>query len=233
VLRYRRVGARGYTGPVDLELRHAVVDGPDGLDACEVPTSRTEALTLRARHDNRFWCTTQAGGCGGRLELAAGEIVAPYFRHEAGVRHCPLMRGDRSPADAYFHLAYQRALARWLRAQGYTPSIEHRFADGGGRADLHVSVESIRHSIEVQLSSISVTAWRERTARYADHVDQVTWLHGPQCESTLTADLLANTVWVGPASGGRWSQRVSSPRRLCRSTGCRRPRPMGAPRRRR
>ena len=60
----------------------AVIDGPDGTDVLEAPYFRDEALDVKLRHANRFWCTTQAGGCGKEMELAAGRVVKPYFPHE-------------------------------------------------------------------------------------------------------------------------------------------------------
>lgn len=173
-----------------LDLRHAVIDGPDGTDACVLPPVTALARALREQHGNAFWCARRAGGCGGRLELAAGPVRPPYFRHKAGEESCPMLTGPRTPADAYYHLAYQRALDAWLRGQGLAPSIEHTFSDGGGRADLHVVVEGRSHSLEVQLSRINSPEWRERDERYRRHVDHVTWLHGPGAQPSLTADFL-------------------------------------------
>jgi len=173
-----------------IDVRHAVLDGPDGLDVREAPALREEALRLR--HDNVFWCTTQAGGCGKRLRLHAGHQVIPYFQHVDRGAGCALQSGSRETVDAYFHISYQKALAAWLVDQGYTPRIEHTFPEHGGRADLHVTVEGVAHSIEVQLSRIPGGTWTVRTARYLAHVDRVTWLHGPTCDGTLAADRMGN-----------------------------------------
>jgi hypothetical protein len=167
------------------KLVHAVVDGPDGTDAVELSPVRAEALALKKLHEESFWCSTQAGGCGGALVLAAGQIRVPYFRHRGGV-DCALGGDSARAARSYEHLRYQRALLAWLEAQGLSATIEHDLGPDG-RADLHVIVGARRHSIEVQLSPIGVNDWRRRDNGYHRQVDQVTWLYGPAAESAAAA----------------------------------------------
>lgn len=182
---------------MSIDLRHAVVDGSDGTDVRPAPDEREDALRLRATE--KFWCAIKAGGCGGSLRLHAGEKVRPYYQH-ADASSCALQRGQRETSEAYYDLAYQRALAAWLAAQGYHARIEHTFPDGGGRADLHVDVDGVTHSIEVQLSTIGIERWKERTARYAGHVDQITWLHGPLCTTTGSEDRILNGISLARSS---------------------------------
>jgi hypothetical protein len=127
------------------ELAHAVVDGPDGTQAVELSPVRDEALALKVLHEGSFWCSTQAGGCGGALVLAAGRIRVPYFRHVSGV-DCALGGDSARAARSYEHLRYQRALLAWLEAQGLSATMEHHLGPDG-RADLHVIVGCRRHTI--------------------------------------------------------------------------------------
>ncbi|QCB92630.1 competence protein CoiA family protein [Cellulomonas shaoxiangyii] len=165
------------------ELRHAVTDGADGTAHVVAPAEREDALRLRI--DHQFWCTTQAGGCGQQLELPAGPVRGPYFRHKRGASPCALLSSGRDVGGAYAHLAYQRELMAWLQGQGYVPTIEHTL-DGAGRADLHVVVNGVEHTLEVQLTDLGSTAWRDRDDRYRGAVDQVTWLFGPAADGAAS-----------------------------------------------
>ncbi|MDP9394140.1 MAG: hypothetical protein M3Q27_07740 [Actinomycetota bacterium] len=157
-------------------LAHAVVDGPHGFAAVDVPENPSEARALRRQWANTFWCSTLAGGCGEKLTLAAGDVRRPYLRHGPNPT-CQLAKNPSRATTAYEHLHYQRELAAWLGRQGLSAQIEHRFG-AEGRADLHVMVEGVAQSIEVQLSRISDEEVRRRDALYRRHVAQVTWLFG-------------------------------------------------------
>lgn len=166
------------------DLRHAVSDGPAGTATAVAPPAHDAAARLKAAH-RTFWCTTQADGCGGILDLHVGKVRIPHFQHRRDASACTL--SGRDAAASYAHLAYQRELASWLASQGYVASMEHRFNDAG-RADLHVVVDGVAHTLEVQLTDIGVHAWQDRDARYRAHVDQVTWLHGPSSTTAATTD---------------------------------------------
>ncbi|WP_344145837.1 competence protein CoiA family protein [Nocardioides koreensis] len=168
------------------ELAHAVVDGPDGTHAVELSPVRAEALRLKLLHEESFWCSRQAGGCGGALVLAAGPIRVPYFRHHSGA-DCALAGDSARAARSYEHLHYQRALLAWLEAQGLSATTEHHLGPDG-RADLHVIVHSRRHTIEVQLSPLGINEWRRRDEGYHRQVDHVTWLHGAGAETAAAAE---------------------------------------------
>lgn len=168
------------------ELAHAVIDGPDGIHAVELSPLRAEALRLK---ENSFWCSRQAGGCGGVLVLAAGPIRVPYFRHLSSGA-CALAGDNARAARSYEHLRYQRALLAWLEAQNLSATMEHHLGPDG-RADLHVLVCSRSHTIEVQLSPIGTKDWRRRDDGYRRQVDQVTWLYGPGAETAAAAEQAA------------------------------------------
>ena len=172
------------------DLRHAVIDGPSGTTDVVAPPSHPAAGRLKVQHPS-FWCTTQAGGCGGILDLHVGTVRIPHFQHRRDASGCALTHRDAG--GAYAHLAYQRELATWLDAQGYTATIEHRF-DDAGRADLHVVVEGVAHTLEVQLTDLGVHVWKDRDERYRSHVDQVTWLHGPNASRTALTDRVLRDV---------------------------------------
>lgn len=166
------------------DLRHAVTDGPTGTANVFAPPGHDAAARLKSAH-RTFWCTTQAGGCGGILDLHVGTVRIPHFQHRRDASACALTTRDAGPA--YAHLAYQRELAAWLAEQGYAATIEHRFNDAG-RADLHVLVEGVAHTLEVQLTDLGAHAWKDRDARYRAQVDHVTWLHGPASTTTATTE---------------------------------------------
>lgn len=164
----------------------AVADGPDGGNVIELVDDRDQALRVRAQHHGEFWCSTQASGCGGRLVLAAGEKVRPYFRHLPGEgTSCALAHDPQRAERSYAHLRYQLALSAWLRDQGLEPVIEKTLG-ADGRADLHVRVEGVEHTIEVQLSPLSISTWRERNERYSRSGRHVTWLFGPLAQTART-----------------------------------------------
>lgn len=168
------------------QLAHAVVDGPDGTHAVELSPIRAEALRLKTLHEESFWCTTQAGGCGGALVLAAGPVRIPYFRHHSNAA-CALAGDNVRAARSYEHLYYQRALLAWLEAQGLSATTEHHLGPDG-RADLHVIVQSRRHTIEVQLSPLAVNEWRRRDEGYRRQVDHVTWLYGARADTAAAVE---------------------------------------------
>jgi hypothetical protein len=76
-----------------------------------------------------------------------------------------------------------------------------------GRTDLHVVVNEVSHSVEVQLSPIGTEQWRHRDARYRRHADHVTWLYGPSAEAAAAAELALRNVSLalrkGPQIGVR------------------------------
>ncbi len=157
-------------------LMQAVVDAPDGFAVIDAPSDPRLARELRRRWGNEFWCTTLASGCGGPLRLAAGDVRRPYFRHRPKAT-CRLAQNPSRAPRAYEHLHYQRELVTWLERQGLRADIEHRFG-AEGRADLHVEVDGVGQSIEIQLSRISDEEVRERDDVYRRHVSHVTWLFG-------------------------------------------------------
>jgi competence CoiA-like predicted nuclease len=169
------------------DLLLAVSDGPAGADRVDMPADRHEAIRLRERHSNRFWCSTEASGCGGGLMIAAGPVLRPHFRHRRDAR-CSFIGSESKAGPAYEHLRYQRALLRWLESQGHLPVLEKTLGPDG-RTDLHVVVDAVRHSIEVQLSPLPANAWRERDAKYRRHHDHVTWLYGPSAEAAGATEL--------------------------------------------
>ena len=173
-------------------MRHACTDGPSGILIEEAPEAREEALALKQRHADAFWCSLEAGGCGQKVELTAGQVRIPYFRHLPGHSACAVGSSGNSTGDAYAHLVYQVALSRWLLEQDYSPVLEQTFPDDGGRADLHVEVDGARHSVEVQLSPLTEVDWQERTAKYAQHVNATTWMFGPDRSTEARRALLAD-----------------------------------------
>ncbi|WP_309133472.1 competence protein CoiA family protein [Cellulomonas sp.] len=208
------------------DLRHAVTDGPTGTAGVVAPPAHDAAARLRAEH-RMFWCTTQAGGCGGVLDLHVGKVRIPHFQHRRDASACALTTRDAGPS--YAHLAYQRELAAWLAGQGYEATIEHRF-DDAGRADLHVLVEGVAHTLEVQLTDIGAHTWKDRDARYRAQVDRVTWLHGPASRTTATTERVERDyalrigrdadsgVRVGVDTIGDDGATVWAPLRECRIT---------------
>ncbi len=187
------------------DLVWASIDGPHGVRAVTLPAERWGALALKDHHRGEFWCTTEAGGCGGRLIANAGEIRRPYFRHHAGAPCQYLSRPD-SAGPAYEHLQYQRHFQRWLVDQGLNATLE-KVLGADGRTDLHVHVERVSHSLEIQLSPMPTQAWHEREGRYRRHVHHVTWFYGPGAESASAMEVsrsgVAFDLRPGPEIGVR------------------------------
>jgi len=166
---------------VSSTLLWAVTDGPAGTKAVALLEDRLDARTLELYHGGEFWCSREAGGCGGRLVVHAGDKVRPYFRHHGNAR-CAFLSEEADAGPAYEHLRYQRALTAWLTGQGYRPRVTKVPGQDGG-AGLHVVVLEISHALEVQLSPLPDTSWRERDDRYRRHLQHVTWLYGPGAEA--------------------------------------------------
>lgn len=209
-------------GKHDVKLSVAVSDGPQGTDVVLAPSERHEALELRQKHANKFWCSDQARGCGSRLTLTAGAILRPHFRHLRSDVACQHRLHPQAAERSYEHLHYQHALKAWLGSQGFEACMEHTF-DEGGRADLHVIVEGLSHSIEVQLSPIGDETWGRRDEMYRQSVNHVTWLYGPNAESAAAREqalrgwslLIAEGVQLGVR--GHTTQK-SSPLDQCQMT---------------
>jgi hypothetical protein len=174
-------------------LRHAVTDGPDGSAAVALPSIRAAALRMKAFYGRGFWCSSAIGGCGAMLIVAAGKMRVPHFRHKPGERgECALELDPRRADAIYRHLALQRALVEWINAQGHDAQIEYPVA--GGRADVHVVIDSRRHSLEVQLSPITGAEWKRRDNLYRNQIEDVTWLFGDALDTRATEDLLRHDV---------------------------------------
>ncbi|PWW23917.1 hypothetical protein JD79_03094 [Geodermatophilus normandii] len=124
-----------------------------------------------------FWCAREAGGCGGRLEIASGPL--PSFRH-VGPASCAHARRGSAAAGAYDPLRYRRPLTAWLTGQGHRPRVVRR-PEPDGRPGLHVAVAGVG-VLEVQLAPLTDTAWRERDDRLRRETPAVTWLYGPGAE---------------------------------------------------
>jgi hypothetical protein len=165
---------------VDGELRWAVTDGPDGTHAVVLPDDRRGALALVAHYRGRFWCSTQAGGCGARL--LAG---ARGFRHSATDSWCRFAHGDAGPA--YEHLRYEPALGAWLAAGRHQPRLR-KLAGPTGAIDLEVAVADVDVLLVLQLSPLSDAAWRERDDAHRRQHRYVVWFYGPDAEGTAATE---------------------------------------------
>ncbi|SDN80244.1 hypothetical protein [Geodermatophilus sp. DSM 45219] len=159
------------------ELRWAVTDGPAGTSPVVLPEEAAAARALGSHHGSGFWCSREAGGCGGRLAL---DGARPRFRHGGDAR-CRFTGRGSDAAPAYEHLRYQRAVAAWLTGQGHRPRME-KVPDAGCRTGLHVAVDEVGQAVEVQLSALPDTSWRARDDRLRQRFRHVTWLYGPAAE---------------------------------------------------
>ncbi len=172
---------------MSIELRWAVTDGPAGTAAVALPEDGTAARVLGRRPGSDFWCSREAGGCGGRLVLEARAGARPHFRH-TGDAHCAFTASDAGPA--YDSLRHRRALGAWLAAQGLRP----RFEEVPGRGGLHAVVPEVGCAVVVQLAPLGDTAWRERDDRSRRRVRHVTWLYGPAAETAGDTELAVRGV---------------------------------------
>jgi hypothetical protein len=172
---------------VAIELRWAVTDGPAGTAAVALPQDGTVARVLGLRPGSDFWCSREAGGCGGRLVLEARDGARPHFRHTGDVP-CAFTASDAGPA--YESLRHRRALGAWLAAQGLRP----RFEEVPGSGGLLVVVPEVGSAVVVQLAPVGDTAWRERDDRCRRRVRHVTWLYGPAAEAAGDTELAVRGV---------------------------------------
>ncbi len=181
---------RGRAALSGNKLAYAVVDGPDGAHVVVLPAGRSGALQIKDQYRETFWCSTQAGGCGARLIVAAGPVLRPHYRHKDGMDGCALAEDGARAERAYEPLRYQRALLAWLADQGLHATIE-KVLGADSRADLHVVVDGRSQTLEVQLSPIAGNAWRDRDEKYRSHVDHVTWLYGSGAEAAAATEQAA------------------------------------------
>lgn len=181
---------RGRAAPSGNKLAYAVVDGPDGAHAVVLPAGRSAALQIKDQYRETFWCSTQAGGCGARLIVAAGPVLRPHYRHKDGMDGCALADDGARAERSYEHLRYQRALLAWLADQGLRATME-KVLGADSRADLHVVVDGRSQTLEVQLSPIAGNVWRDRDEKYRSHVDHVTWLYGSGAEAAAATEQAA------------------------------------------
>jgi hypothetical protein len=172
---------------VAIELRWAVTDGPAGTAAVALPDDGTAARVLGLRPGSDFWCSREAGGCGGRLVLEVRDGARPHFRHTGDVR-CAFTASDAGPA--YESLRHRRALGAWLAVQGLRPRFEE-LPGGGGPL---VVVPEVGCAVAVQLAPLPDTAWRERDDRCHRRVRHVTWLYGPAAEAAGDTELAVRGV---------------------------------------
>jgi hypothetical protein len=177
---------------VSSELLWAVTDGPAGTKAVQLPEDPLEARRLRQHYGGALWCSTQAGGCGGRLVVHAGDRLPPHLRHH-GNAACGLLGPGSDPGRAYEHLRYQRALTAWLTGQGHRARLE-KVPGPGGATGLHVVVDDLSAALEVQLAPLPDAAWRERDDHHRRRVRHVTWLYGPAAEPSAATEVAVRGV---------------------------------------
>jgi hypothetical protein len=180
----------GRAAPSSNKLAYAVVDGPDGAHAVVLPAGRSAALQIKDQYRETFWCSTQAGGCGARLIVAAGPVLRPHYRHKDGMDGCALADDGARAERSYEHLRYQRALLAWLADQGLHATME-KVLGADSRADLHVVIDGRSQTLEVQLSPIAGNVWRDRDEKYRSHVEHVTWLYGSGAEAAAAIEQAA------------------------------------------
>lgn len=164
-------------------------------EVCEIPESRDKALALKYS-GQRFWCSDEAGGCGEEMTVAAGRVMAPYFRHRPGSR-CEYAQGSAEVyareqeryGDLLTHRLMQESLQSWIESLGYQVSLERVSSDRESRTDLHAVVHGLAHSVEVQRSPIDQEIWEERNQRYLRDHDKVTWLWDPFSSDSYGIDL--------------------------------------------
>jgi hypothetical protein len=177
---------------VSSELLWAVTDGPAGTAPVALPEEGSAARVLDVHHDGGFWCSREAGGCGGRLVLRVRDGTRPQFRHSGDAR-CTFTGRESDAGPAYEHLRYQRAVEAWLVGQRHRPRLE-KLPGPDGRTGLHVVVDDVSHAIQVQFSPLPDTSWRERDDRCRRQVRHVTWLYGPEAESAGDTELAVRGV---------------------------------------
>ncbi len=179
------------------ELRLAVRNDADGDRVFRLSADRAGALRskdeLRSQ-GTHLWCSRQAGGCGGRLQINAGEVVRPYLKHTTGAGSCALAADITRAEHGYEHLLVQHTLRSWLEDQGLSVVLEKTIH--GGRVDLLVRIEELTHVLEVQLTPISNERWQARDAVYRHAAHDVTWLYGPRAESAAAREQALRGVAV-------------------------------------
>jgi hypothetical protein len=159
---------------------YAVVGTPESRQVIVAPFDKYVARTMREAKATSigFYCSLAAGGCGGKLKLAAGDVRLPYFSHEPSAA-CSLT--DSTVRDRYSHLALQEALKGWIeRSTGLLCDLEVATADRKGRSDLVVrdAQNAYRLGLEVQLSPLTGAEMDRRSSIYLDAVHRVQWLYG-------------------------------------------------------
>jgi hypothetical protein len=171
-------------GDVDGDLRWAVTDGPEGTHAVVLPEDDSGARRLVAHYRGRFWCSTQAGGCGERLVVAGGTRA---FRHRDADSSCRFAGPGVDASRAYDHLRYEPAVTAWLAAQGHRSRLR-KLPGQAGAVGLQVVVDELDAVLEVQLSPLSDAAWRERDDADRRRHRHVTWLYGPGAEDAAATE---------------------------------------------
>ena len=171
--------------------RYAVSDGPNGSRVVVAPADRIVAADVKTRY-SRFWCSTAANGCGGRLSFKVGQVKAPHFAHYPGAAPSCAHTGADRLVSGYQHLAMQLALRSWLEQLGHDVTLERVVV--GGRVDLHVVADGIVHVLEVQRSPLPVEPWKARDALYRQTATTVTWLWDQERQGEADVDLATRDV---------------------------------------
>jgi hypothetical protein len=160
--------------------RWAVTDGPEGAHVVVLPDDPAGARQLVAHYRGRFWCSTQAGGCGERL------LAGPQgFRHSAAASWCRFAGADAGPA--YEHLRYEPALTAWLTAWGRSARVR-KLAGPDGAIDLEVVAHDVDLLLALQLSPLSDAGWRERDDAHHRRHRHVTWFYGPEAAGAAATE---------------------------------------------
>lgn len=151
--------------------RYAVIDGPRSTQLLVLPPDRHPALEIKRVYGRRsdevggFYCPMFLGGCGGELNIAAGEVYTPHFRHRSkphATAPCQSSDFERSQDHAYV----QQLLRTHFECLGYRVTLEYRHKNAT-RSDVLITAGNLANTalgLEVQLSPQT----RERTeARHA------------------------------------------------------------------
>jgi len=162
----------------DTRKVQTAVSGAPGADRpVYLPTEVEEYDGFIHLHPARdFYCGILLGGCGRKLSARRYRDKKCHFAHIASGL-CRRTVNDESSAD---HLYMGRALADWLKANGYPdarPAYQHE--DRPLRDSVDVSYDRGQRLVRVQLARRTKGEWEADDTRLRSSHVAVDWLFGP------------------------------------------------------
>ncbi|MFE9974618.1 competence protein CoiA family protein [Streptomyces hirsutus] len=176
---------------VDTRLVQTAVIGTKDSDQPVILPEEPHNLDQFRRHfqDDRFWCGTLLGGCGGELMTKRYEKKVCHFAHYPDhTGTAPMCDRVANGADSADHLFIKRDLTAWFRAQGIRVQAELRNLGTGPGDAVDFWLPTTRQQLRFQLCLQDYRTWYRAEQETSASSGQMDWVFG--AEGPISANMV-------------------------------------------